>query len=136
MSKYQPCPCSSKNLYHKCCKPYHDGLPAENALKLMRSRFAAYALDLPDYIIQTTHRENSAFTDKVAQWKEDIRKFSENTNFDRLEVLDFTDGDDNATVKFRAHLRQVEHDASFTEKSAFKKVDGNWKYHSGEFEKD
>jgi SEC-C motif domain protein len=135
MSKYQPCPCSSKHLYHKCCKPYHDGLPAENALKLMRSRFAAYALDLPEYIIRTTHRENSAFTENHEEWKQEIRKFSNNTNFDRLEILEFIDGADGASVTFRAHLRQKDQDASFTEKSAFKKESGNWQYHSGEFEK-
>lgn len=134
MSKYQSCPCSSKVLYHKCCKPYHDGLPAENALKLMRSRFAAYALDLPEYIVHTTHRENADYTDSVDTWMEGIRRFSQNTSFDRLEILDFVDGEDSAVVKFRAHLRQLETDASFTERSAFKKVAGSWKYHSGEFE--
>lgn len=134
MSKYQPCPCSSKVLYHKCCKPYHDGLPAENALKLMRSRFAAYALDLSDYIVHTTHSENPDYTDDVDTWKEGILRFSQNTCFDRLEIIEFVDGEDSATVKFRAHLRQLETDASFTERSAFKKVGGCWKYHSGQFE--
>lgn len=42
------CPCHSQKCYEECCKRYHEGAAAENALILMRSRYSAYALQLAD----------------------------------------------------------------------------------------
>jgi len=39
-----PCPCGSGRKYKKCCQPYHRGAKPDNALTLMKSRYAAYAL--------------------------------------------------------------------------------------------
>ena len=47
------CPCGSQDSYKNCCKPLHRGEPAKSAVQLMRSRYSAYALSLPDYIIAT-----------------------------------------------------------------------------------
>lgn len=49
------CPCQSGQPYQACCQPYHQQqqFPA-NAMLLMRSRYAAYALKNIDYIVQTT----------------------------------------------------------------------------------
>lgn len=132
MSKFERCPCASKALYHKCCKPYHDGIPAENALRLMRSRFAAYALGLADYIIDTTHSEHPEFSKELAKWKASIESFSRATNFDHLTINEFIDGDESATVTFTAHLRQGGSDATFIEKSFFVKEENRWLYKSGE----
>ena len=132
VSKYFNCPCSSKALYHKCCKPFHDGIAPENAMKLMRSRYAAYALDLPDYIIGTTHPENSNFQTDTDAWREDLHKFSKLTQFDSLTVHEFVDGDEEAFVTFTAHLRQAGLDNTFKEKSRFKRLDGRWMYIEGE----
>lgn len=132
MSKFERCPCASKALYHKCCKPYHDGAPAEDALHLMRSRFAAYALGLADYIIETTHRDHPEFSKDRSAWKTSIEKFSRATNFDHLTINEFVDGEEAATVSFTAHLRQGGSDASFGEKSFFVKEDNRWLYKSGE----
>ncbi|MBA3856939.1 MAG: zinc chelation protein SecC [Cyanobacteria bacterium PR.3.49] len=132
MSKFEKCPCASKSLYHKCCKPYHDGTPPEDALHLMRSRYAAYALGLADYIIDTTHSAHPEFTNDRKSWKESIESFSNATKFDHLTINEFIDGEETATVTFTAHLRQAGEDVSFGEKSFFVKENGNWLYKAGE----
>jgi SEC-C motif domain protein len=132
VSKYNPCPCSSKALYHKCCKEYHDGKLPENALKLMRSRYSAFALKLCDYIIDTTHPENPAHEENLNAWRREILTFSAGTRFNFLDIVEFIDGDNEATVTFTANLNQHDQDVSFTEKSVFEKVNGKWLYKSGE----
>lgn len=118
--------------YEKCCKPFHEGTPPATALQLMRSRYAAYALDKPDYIVKTTHRANPHYSEDIATWKKEISQFSKGTQFNRLEIHDFKEDRTTATVTFTAHLTQSHHDATFTEKSAFEKVGDWWMYRSGE----
>lgn len=132
MKKFEKCPCASKALYHKCCLPYHEGALPENAMRLMRSRYAAYALGLADYIIETTHAEHPEFSHDREKWKQSILQFSKSTNFDHLTIDEFVDGDESATVTFTAQLRQSGSDASFSEKSSFIKENGKWFYKSGE----
>ncbi len=120
------CPCHSKKAYAKCCEPYHQGKPAEDALRLMRSRYAAYALALADYILETNYPKGGADS------KDRILQFSHSTLFEDLQILEFVDGETSATVTFRAGLRQGRKDVSFTEKSRFRKVNGRWLYEGGE----
>jgi SEC-C motif-containing protein len=131
-----PCPCGSKQLFHKCCKVYHDGVLPDSAEKLMRSRYSAYAVGNADYIMDTTHPANPGFTTDRKGWKEDIGRFCTLTQFLALEVLATTDGatDDEAFVEFRATLTQLGKDASFTERSKFSRVDGKWYYVGGVIE--
>ncbi len=53
------CPCESGRAYADCCQPWHDGLAqgreAPTPEALMRSRYSAYALGLPDYLLATWH---------------------------------------------------------------------------------
>lgn len=127
-----PCPCHSGKLYETCCYRFHVGKAhAPTPLALMRSRYAAYALGLSDYIIQTTHPENPGFQKDTAKWQKEIEFFSQHTLFQKLEILDANDSEPLAYVIFRAHLMQRGQDASFTEKSFFKKQNGYWLYLSG-----
>lgn len=123
------CPCYSKKAYAECCKPFHDGhmLP-QNALQLMRSRYAAYAKKLADYIIHTTHPANPSYTLDLPKWRSDILQFCAKTAFTGLDILEFIDGENKASVTFTAHLVQDGRDATFTEKSAFERVHGKWLY--------
>jgi SEC-C motif domain protein len=120
------CPCHSQKSYEECCKRYHDGVPAENALLLMRSRYSAYALHLADYIIQTTYHPNSAINADIAKWKKEILEFSQATDFTGLQIIDFHEKTDSATVTFLAILEQNHRDVSFTEKSHFIKMNNQW----------
>jgi uncharacterized protein YchJ len=124
------CPCGSQKEYDRCCKPFHQGNLPDNALKLMRSRYSAYALCLPDYIISTTHPQNCQFNSSY----QDIEHFCLHTEFKNLEILDFQEKDDFATVTFTAHLFQNKKDVSFTERSEFEKINGKWFYLKGEIQ--
>ncbi|GAB4192688.1 MAG: YchJ family protein [Simkaniaceae bacterium] len=126
------CPCGSKKPYPYCCQPYHTGtkLPL-TPLDLMRSRYSAYALNIPSYIIETTHPDSPLFQNDPKKWKNDILLFSLTTAFQKLEILDFIPGDEEAFVTFIAHIMQSGEDATFTEKSRFLKEEGRWYYHSG-----
>ncbi|MEA3498596.1 MAG: YchJ family metal-binding protein [Campylobacterota bacterium] len=99
----------------------------------MRSRYCAFVLKIPQYIIKTTHKENQDFTTDTKQWKQDILNFSTTCSFEKLEILDFIDGEIEAYVTFKATIVCDKQDSSFTEKSKFFKVDNMWLYHSGEF---
>jgi len=90
----------------------------------MRSRYAAYALCLPEYIIQTTYPDGPQFKSNTTQWSREITEFHAKTTFKKLEILHFQD----ATVAFVAHLAQGEKDVSFTEHSSFIKIRGKWFY--------
>ena len=135
--KFSPndiCPCGSLKKYKKCCKPFHDKITfPKTALELMKSRFSAFAVLIADYIIFTTHENNSDFTLDLKSWNQDIMNFSKNTRFEKLEILDFIDDEIESFVTFKATLFQDKTDISFIEKSRFLKVDEIWKYIDGEF---
>lgn len=126
------CPCYSGETYGKCCKRLHDGELPENALQLMRSRYSAYALNIPEYIIKTSHPANLQYSEDKFFWKQSISQFSQSTLFQKLDILDFQENDTLATVTFRAQLSQQNRDTSFTEKSYFKKINDQWLYLSGQ----
>lgn len=118
----QGCPCKSGKSYKLCCQPYHQGKRPLTPTLLMRSRFAAYALGKVGYIIQTERLE-------APSRREELRRFCEQTDFLGLQIMDADEiGDDSATVTFHAVLLQDGRDASFTERSLFKRERGRWVY--------
>lgn len=127
----QTCPCCSGMLYEECCKPLHDGNPAENASKLMRSRYSAYCLNMPDYLMATTHPASRNYSDNKFSWKRQISQFARSTTFEKLEVLDFKENLPLATVTFTAYISQDGHDLTYTERSYFEKIDDQWFYLHG-----
>ena len=128
MSNDQPCPCHSGLSYQECCSQYHAGAVPKTATALMRSRYAAYALKLPEYVIATTHPNNKQYTKNTAAWTQSIQEFCEHTHYLSLAILDETERGTTATVTFRAGLVQTLQDVSFTERSTFQKVNGRWLY--------
>lgn len=124
-----PCPCHSHKKYKKCCQPFHKGANPSNALLLMRSRYSALALHLVEYIINTTHPNNTEHEQDIKEWRKSITEFCDNTRFMGLEIIEFVDGANEAFVTFKAILS----DMQFIEKSRFLRVDGKWLYESGEF---
>ena len=135
--KFSPndiCPCGSFKKYKKCCKPFHDKITfPKTALELMKSRFSAFAVLIADYIIFTTHENNSDYISDLKSWNQDIMNFSKNTRFERLEILDFIEGEVESFVTFKATLFQDNTDISFIEKSRFLKVEDKWLYIDGQF---
>jgi len=128
------CPCYSKRQYQDCCRPWHEGKAAPSPEQLMRSRFAAYALDNVGYIIRTTHPQSPHAKVDRKSWRQNLKTFCCQTDFLGLQILQAGDASgDVGWVTFRAILMQVGRDVSFIEKSRFEKVNGRWLYHSGEF---
>lgn len=128
------CPCGSLIKYKKCCKPFHEDIKTPiNALELMKSRYCAYAIEKSEYIILTTHQNNRDFNTDTKVWNNDILDFSRNTKFEKLEILEFIDGQTESFVTFKANITQNKQDVSFVEKSRFVKENGKWQYIDGEF---
>lgn len=126
------CPCCSGRAYDECCKLFHEGTMPENALQLMRSRYSAYVLNLPDYILASTHPASPQYSENKFSWKRRISQFSRNSSFEKLEILDFKENKTVATVTFTAHLSQDTRDATFTERSYFEKKGNQWLYRGGQ----
>ena len=128
------CPCGSLIKYKKCCKPFHEDIKTPiNALELMKSRYCEYAIEKSEYIISTTHQKNRDFNTDTKVWNNDILDFSRNTKFEKLEILEFIDGQTESFVTFKANITQNKQDVSFIEKSRFIKENGKWQYIDGEF---
>lgn len=129
------CPCHSQKLYQDCCQPYHQGSLPKKAMELMRSRYAAYALNLGSYIMETTHPHSPHFLSNTEKWLINIDSFAKKTHFENLEILDDQESPEEAYVTFAAGLKQDGKDVSFTEKSHFKKENGKWLYCEGQLVK-
>jgi SEC-C motif-containing protein len=123
MSPNEKCPCGSGIKYKKCCKAYHDGKIPKDALTLMKSRYSAYAAGEVKYIQKTATKQDDI---------DDIKIFSKNSEFKKLEILEFIEAKTEAYVTFKATIFQGNNDISFTEKSRFIKVEDRWLYESGE----
>ena len=126
------CPCGSGKAYEQCCQRFHKGAAPERAEQLMRARYTAYVLNLPDYIIQTTHPGSPHYLSNRADWAKKLSTFSTQATFQRLQVLNVQEHGELATVTFTAHLTQNEEDATFTERSYFERVRGRWLYRNGQ----
>jgi len=125
-----PCPCGSGEKYKKCCQKYHKGALPHNAEQLMRSRYSAFAFGLADYIIKTTHPNNSDYTDAKERWKEEILAFCTHTEFQGLQVIAFEEAEAEAFVTFTAFLSS----GILKEQSRFLKENGMWLYVDGTWE--
>lgn len=112
----QTCPCqinpsssaiSSPLLYKDCCQPFHDRLydsednKADTAERLMRSRYSAFVLVKPEYIVKTTLPTQQDFLDIEA-----IESWAKETDWAGLEIFTHTPklGKHHAQVEFKAYF--------------------------------
>ncbi len=127
----RPCPCTSKLTYDKCCEPILSGkaLP-ETAERLMRSRFTAYALRRPDYLIETTAPEKREELDR-----EELSRYCRAVTCIALKILSRHAGgpaDTTGEVIFHASLQINGKRMLHRERSTFRKEEGRWFYVDGE----
>jgi SEC-C motif domain protein len=117
-----PCPCHSGKPYADCCQPLHGGHAAPNAERLMRSRYSAYALKLPDYILQTWHSD----TRPASLGLEDLNGIK----WLRLEVVSHTQIDNtHAEVEFIATFQSgKQRKSQLSEHSQFVRMNDRWLY--------
>jgi SEC-C motif domain protein len=118
------CPCLSGNTYGECCGPLHAGAAAPTAERLMRSRFSAFALGLPEYLLVTWHprtRPTELTLDPEQRWT-------------RLDIVDKRSGgafDASGEVAFRAWWRTDDDRGVMEERSRFLRENGRWFYLDG-----
>lgn len=127
------CPCGSEKPYTICCAPFHKkkAFPS-TPVKLMRSRYSAYALGLTDYIIATTDPDGDAYKEDRATWRKSIENFTSSAQFEGVEILDSSEDGDHGEVHFLAKLKADNEDRSFEEHSIFTRNKGRWLYCGGE----
>ncbi len=120
------CPCGSGDTYADCCRPLHIGeRDADTALALMRSRFSAFALGDPDYLLASWHpstRPKRLDLDSDVVWR-------------RLQIVDTEAGaqdDSSGVVEFRAQYVRHGKRHILHERSRFTRERGRWLYVDGD----
>lgn len=99
-------------LYQDCCQPYHDGLlnneadkidgvKPDSAERLMRSRYSAFVLIKPEYIVKTTLPAQQNLLEIKA-----IESWAKETNWVGLEIVAHMPklGKRHAKVEFKAYF--------------------------------
>ena len=120
------CPCGTPLTFDECCARVHTGAaPAATAEALMRSRYSAFAVGDPAYLLRSWHpatRPAELTLDPGQRWT-------------RLEILSATGGSlfqAEGTVEFRAHYRTADgQSGSMRENSRFVRENGHWLYLDG-----
>lgn len=121
--------------YSDCCQPYHDslldnssdkadGIKAESAERLMRTRYSAFVLVKPEYIVKTTLPAQQALLDTKS-----IESWARETNWAGLEIVSHTAklGRRHAQVEFKAYyLKPDGQQTAHHELSSFVKVEKRW----------
>ena len=135
----QTCPCqmnpssddiSAPLLYQDCCQPYHnnllseetdkaDGIKTDTAERLMRSRYSAFVLVKPNYIVKTTIPAQQNLLDIQA-----IESWAKETDWAGLEIITHKPklGKRHAQVEFKAYFKTPEGLQTHHELSAFVKT--------------
>jgi len=119
------CPCLSGNNYGDCCGPIHRGeLLAPTAERLMRSRFSAFALGLPAYLLESWHPST----------RPDTLELDTDLRWQLLDILGSYRGgpfDTSGTVEFRATYRDGGLRGELHETSTFAREGRRWFYVDG-----
>lgn len=121
------CPCLSGEQYADCCGRFHRGeADAPTAEQLMRSRYSAFVVQDPDYLLRTWYpgtRPAELELDSEIQWR-------------RLDIVSTRRGgplDSEGVVEFKAYFRQAGERGVHHETSRFLRTDRRWYYVAGDF---
>jgi SEC-C motif-containing protein len=122
------CACGNPRSYADCCGRFHGGVAADNAVKLMRSRYSAYVLRLDQYLLETWHESTrpkmlDLLETDVLQWL-------------GLEIRAQQNSPKQARIEFIARYRvggpgwpiERQHETA----RFLKEADGRWYYVAGE----
>lgn len=118
------CPCGLPGPYDSCCGRLHAGAPAPTPERLMRSRYAAYALGLERYLLDTWHpstRPAALALDQPPAPK-----------WIGLQVLDANERGDEGVVEFVARYKVGGKAERLRERSRFVREGGRWLYLDGD----
>ncbi len=135
MTKDSPaCPCGSTNEYQACCFPCISGSrPAATPESLMRSRFTAFSLKDPGYLVKTLDPEQLAAFGGEIPLLAQLTQTMAVTDWLGLKVLGSgQEGPDRGWVEFAAFFSRDGKLGQLHEKSAFIKKQGLWYYKDGD----
>ena len=104
------CLCGSSQPYGSCCKPYHDGVIPSTAEKTLRARYSAYALGVPEFIIQSSHPQSEDYVEYMVEaqasskssekrWAKDIIRMSRDYKFLGFNVTEIREMNDKDQSK-------------------------------------
>ena len=119
------CPCGTGRLLEECCGPLLDGVPADTAEQLMRSRYTAFALGDLAHLTRSWHPATCPTPltlDPGIRW----------TGLEVLATDGGGPGDDTGVVSFRAHHDGPDGPQVLAETSRFVRRGraGRWVYQS------
>jgi len=113
------CKCRSGEFYGECCQPFHNGsLIPSNPVKLVRSRYSAYAYGFVPYIMATTHPSHKEYAaeeqkSKMSLWRRNLNTYVREYEFLDLKFIDETRDSqvppptaESVTVAFQARLQR------------------------------
>lgn len=116
-----------------CCGPFHKGIEeAPTPEALMRSRYAAFALGLGEYLVRTlasTHPDKALPGPALAR---ELSRARVRQRFTGLRIVRAASAGDAGEVLFLARVFERGTDRSFAERSTFVREGGGWRYASGE----
>jgi SEC-C motif-containing protein len=126
------CPCHSGLRYAACCAPAHRGqTEAATPEALMRSRYAAFALGLGEYLWKTLTENHP---DRALAREPYILSLSQARRKQRflgLSILHASTEGEAGEVLFHARIFSRGQDRSFAELSSFRREGAAWRYASG-----
>lgn len=118
------CPCTNGDVFGSCCGPVIATGVASTAVRLMRSRFTAFAIGSAEHLRRTwhpRHRPASLELDPQTRWR-------------RLDILAVERGgpfDTEGVVEFEAFYREPAGRGSLRERSRFTREKQVWFYVDG-----
>ncbi len=125
-SKQDLCVCDTGAALDRCCGPILAGeRQAETAVALMRSRYAAFVLGNVDYLLTSWHpqtRPSALQLDPEQRW----------LGLKIKRQLGGQAQDAHGQVEFVARYKLGSRGYAMRELSSFERVDGCWRYLSGE----
>ncbi|POP53656.1 YchJ family protein [Zhongshania marina] len=132
MSSVAPtCHCGSENAFIDCCDRYLSGAEsAPTAEALMRSRYSAFCLRNPDYLLATLQKDIRAKETRKA-----LLKSFAGTQWRQLKVIRCQRGllgDKAGEVEFAAFFTQDDEGGQLHERSRFVFEDERWFYVDGD----
>lgn len=132
MASLLPCPCGLRDDYSQCCGALHQRFAADGRLSaatpeaLMRSRYAAFVLDLRDYLLATWHTSTRPA---------DLEPPEPGLKWLGLDVKRAVlQDEDHGTVEFVARSKLGGRAYRLHETSRFVRENGAWFYIDGDLE--
>jgi SEC-C motif-containing protein len=98
----------------------------------MRSRYAAFALGLGGYLVETLASDHPDRGHDEARLAAVLSRAKDTQRFLGLTILEAKAEGDRGEVTFHARIFERGADRSFTERSRFRREDGAWRYEGGE----